>query len=74
MGTVVRGVPQTAERRLPQGDTPRVILGCPLAGIDSDEVIDATPEIQEITEKYIGDEAFSNLPRKFKSSISGCGA
>ena len=56
------------------GDTPRVILGCPLAGIAADEVIDATPEIQAITEKYIGDEAFSNLPRKFKSSISGCGA
>src|SRR5246127_442021 len=54
------------------GDTPRVILGCPLAGIAADEVIDATPEIQAITEKYIGDEAFSNLPRKFKSSISGC--
>jgi sulfite reductase (ferredoxin) len=54
------------------GDTPRVILGCPLAGIAADEVIDATPEIRVITEKYIGDEAFSNLPRKFKSSISGC--
>jgi sulfite reductase (ferredoxin) len=56
------------------GDTPRVILGCPLAGIDVDEVIDGTPEIGEIKEKYIGDEAFSNLPRKFKTSISGCAA
>jgi len=55
------------------GDTPRVILGCPLAGVAADEVIDATPEIQAINEKYIGDEAFSNLPRKFKTSISGCG-
>jgi sulfite reductase (ferredoxin) len=56
------------------GDTPRVILGCPLAGIDSAEVIDATPEIAAIAEQYIGDSAFSNLPRKFKSSISGCAA
>ena len=56
------------------GDTPRVILGCPLAGIDKNEVIDATPEIEAVTEQYIGDPAFSNLPRKFKSSISGCGA
>jgi sulfite reductase (ferredoxin) len=56
------------------GDAPRVILGCPLAGIDTDEVIDATPEIQAITERFIGDKAFSNLPRKFKSSISGCSA
>jgi sulfite reductase (ferredoxin) len=54
------------------GDTPRVILGCPLAGIDADELLDATPEISAVTERYVGDPAFSNLPRKFKSSISGC--
>ncbi len=56
------------------GDTPRVILGCPLAGIDAGEIIDATAEIAEIRARYIGDPAFSNLPRKFKSSISGCAA
>jgi sulfite reductase (ferredoxin) len=56
------------------GDTPRVILGCPLAGIDAGEIIDATPEIAAIGREYIGDPAFSNLPRKFKSSISGCAA
>jgi sulfite reductase (ferredoxin) len=56
------------------GDTPRVILGCPLAGLAADEIIDATPEIAAIGEQYIGDSAFSNLPRKFKSSISGCTA
>jgi sulfite reductase (ferredoxin) len=56
------------------GDTPRVIMGCPLAGLDSDELIDATPEIAAIAEAYIGDPELSNLPRKFKSSISGCAA
>ncbi len=56
------------------GDTPRVILGCPLAGIDAGEVIDATPQIQEINERYIGSPEFSNLPRKFKSALSGCTA
>src|SRR5256714_4541570 len=56
------------------GDTPRVILGCPLAGIDADEIVDGTPEIAAIGEQYIGDTAFSNLPRKFKSAISGCPA
>jgi len=56
------------------GDTPRVMLGCPLAGLDAGEIIDATPEIAAIGERYIGDPAFSNLPRKFKSSISGCAA
>jgi sulfite reductase (ferredoxin) len=56
------------------GDTPRVVLGCPLAGLDAAEVIDATPEIAAITDQYIGDPAFSNLPRKFKTSVSGCSA
>ena len=56
------------------GDTPRVIMGCPLAGLDADELIDATPEIAAISDKFIGDPSLSNLPRKFKSSISGCAA
>jgi sulfite reductase (ferredoxin) len=56
------------------GDTPRVILGCPLAGIDDGELIDATPQIEEVQRRYIGDAAFSNLPRKFKSVMSGCPA
>jgi len=56
------------------GDTPRVILGCPLAGIDADEIVDGTPEIAAIGEQYIGDSAFSNLPRKYKSAMSGCAA
>jgi sulfite reductase (ferredoxin) len=54
------------------GDTPRVILGCPLAGIDAAEILDATPEIRETASRYVGDPAFSNLPRKYKSAISGC--
>ncbi len=56
------------------GDTPRVILGCPLAGVTDDEVLDATPEIRAVAERFIGDPSFSNLPRKYKTSISGCGA
>ncbi|MGB7806613.1 MAG: nitrite/sulfite reductase [Actinomycetota bacterium] len=56
------------------GDTPRVILGCPLAGVTTDEVIDATPAIRAVAERYLGDPAFSNLPRKYKTSISGCTA
>lgn len=56
------------------GDTPRIILGCPLAGIDPEEVLDGTPLIQEIYDKYIGDPAYSNLPRKFKTAVSGCPA
>jgi sulfite reductase (ferredoxin) len=54
------------------GDTPRVMLGCPLAGVLAEEVIDATGVIAETVEKYVGDPQFSNLPRKFKTSMSGC--
>ncbi|MGW0518177.1 nitrite/sulfite reductase [Crossiella sp. NPDC003009] len=53
------------------GDSPRVVLGSPVAGISAEEVIDGTPAIQEIVKRYIGDPAYSNLPRKFKSAISG---
>jgi sulfite reductase (ferredoxin) len=53
------------------GDSPRVILGSPVAGIAVDEVIDGTPAIDEIKRRYIGLKEFSNLPRKFKSAISG---
>ncbi len=53
------------------GDCPRVVLGSPLAGIAADELIDPTPAIREITQRYIGDPAYSNLPRKFKSAITG---
>ena len=55
------------------GDTPRVILGCPLAGVAADEVLDATPAIRAVADRYIGTTEFSNLPRKYKTSISGCG-
>jgi len=51
------------------GDTPRVIMGSPVAGVAEAEVLDATEAIQEITERYIGDPAFANLPRKFKTNI-----
>lgn len=53
------------------GDTPRVILGSPVAGIAEDELIDGTPAIDEIHRRIIGNPDFSNLPRKFKSAVSG---
>ncbi|MGA5762665.1 nitrite/sulfite reductase [Nonomuraea bangladeshensis] len=56
------------------GDTPRVILGCPLAGIDVDEVLDASEQIREIQDRVVGNPAYSNLPRKFKTAVSGCPA
>ncbi|MEV5886100.1 nitrite/sulfite reductase [Streptomyces sp. NPDC052020] len=53
------------------GDTPRVIIGSPVAGIAEDEIVDGTPAIDEIHRRVIGNPAYSNLPRKFKTAISG---
>lgn len=53
------------------GDVPRVILGSPVAGIAADEIIDPTPVIREIADRWIGDLEVSNLPRKFKTAITG---
>ncbi len=53
------------------GDCPRVVLGSPLAGESLDEVIDGTPAVNEIVKRYVGKPEYSNLPRKFKTAISG---
>ena len=53
------------------GDTPRVVVGSPVAGVAADEIIDGTPAIFEIVKRYVGDPRYSNLPRKFKTAISG---
>lgn len=52
------------------GDTPRVVLGSAVAGIAAAEVIDATPAIREIVDRYIGSPEFANLPRKYKSAVA----
>ncbi|WP_448625226.1 nitrite/sulfite reductase [Geodermatophilus sp. URMC 64] len=54
------------------GDTPRGMLNCPLAGILEDEVLDASGVLAETVAKYVGDREFSNLPRKWKTAMSGC--
>ncbi len=53
------------------GDVPRVILGSPVAGIAKDEIIDPTPLIHELAARFIGDPELANLPRKFKTAITG---
>lgn len=54
------------------GDVWRNVVGCPLAGVDGHELIDSQPLIDELEERFVGDRRFSNLPRKFKVSVSGC--
>ncbi|GAC1334507.1 MAG: sulfite reductase SirA [Candidatus Dormibacteria bacterium] len=54
------------------GDTPRTMLGCPTAGVDAGEYIDATPYLRAVSARLTGTKEFSNLPRKYKVSITGC--
>jgi sulfite reductase (ferredoxin) len=54
------------------GDVVRNVTGCPLAGIDGEEIIDASSLALEIDRQLGGNAEFYNLPRKFKISITGC--
>ncbi|RAN71821.1 sulfite reductase [Bacillus sp. SRB_336] len=53
------------------GDVPRVILGSPVAGLAKEEIVDPTEFIKELNRRFIGNPEFSNLPRKYKTSITG---
>ena len=53
------------------GDVPRVFLGSPVAGIAADELLDPSDAIAEIARKFLGTDEFANLPRKFKTAITG---
>ena len=60
------------EHRQSGMDNIRNVTGCPLAGLDPDEVLDAAPIVRALQDAIVGQRAFSNLPRKFNTSISGC--
>jgi ferredoxin-nitrite reductase len=53
------------------GDCPRTIVGNPLAGIDKDELIDTIDIVEQVNDFFLMNRDFSNLPRKYKMSISG---
>ena len=54
------------------GDVVRNVTGCPVAGVDADEICDASPLVLEASRLLAGNAEFYNLPRKFKISIAGC--
>jgi sulfite reductase (ferredoxin) len=54
------------------GDVVRNVTGCPVAGVDADEIVDASPLVIEASQLLAGNADFYNLPRKFKISIAGC--
>jgi sulfite reductase beta subunit-like hemoprotein len=56
------------------GDVVRNITGCPVAGIDRDELFDATGVISEAAAFFYGNREYSDLPRKHKITIAACPA
>jgi len=54
------------------GDVMRNVTGCPLAGLDHHELIDASPLAVEIAHHLTANPEFYNLPRKFKITATGC--
>ncbi len=50
----------------------RNIVGCPVAGVDRYELIDASPILRKVSNFFTGKKEYLDLPRKFKMSISGC--
>jgi sulfite reductase (ferredoxin) len=56
------------------GDVTRNVTGCPLAGVDAEELVDASPLVLEATRLLNGNPDFYNLPRKYKVTITGCRA
>jgi sulfite reductase (ferredoxin) len=54
------------------GDVVRNVTGCPLAGLDAHEVLDASPLAVEAAHYLTANPEFYNLPRKFKICITGC--
>ncbi len=54
------------------GDITRNVVGCPVAGVDKDELFDASPVAQAVNDLFLGNLVYANLPRKYKFGISGC--
>jgi sulfite reductase beta subunit-like hemoprotein len=54
------------------GDITRNIAGCPVSGLDPDEIYDCREIIHSITDYFRGNKEFSDLPRKYKMTIGGC--
>lgn len=53
-------------------DNVRNIMGCPVAGLHPNEVLDASPVVKAFTDHVLGNREFTNLPRKFNVAITGC--
>ena len=53
-------------------DNVRGIVGCPVAGLTPNELFDASGVVREYNDIFVGNREFTNLPRKFNVTITGC--
>src|SRR5439155_26831131 len=53
-------------------DNVRGNCGCPVSGLTPHELIDAAPVSREFDEILVGNKEFTNLPRTFNVTITGC--
>jgi len=56
-------------------DNVRNINGCPMAGLTSNELFDASEVVRELDRRMVGSDgnsAFTNLPRKLNITVTGC--
>jgi ferredoxin-nitrite reductase len=54
------------------GDITRNVVGCTVAGLAHDQIVDGHATAQALHEHFLGNRLYSNLPRKFKISVTGC--
>ena len=54
------------------GDITRNVVGCTLAGLAHDEVVDGYATSEAIHNYFLDNKLYSNLPRKYKVSVTGC--
>ncbi len=54
------------------GDITRNVVGCTVAGIAHDQIVDGHATAEAIHERMLGNRSYSNLPRKYKVSVTGC--
>ncbi len=76
----IEHVPEIWERLVAAGlitlqtgmDNIRNVIGCPVAGLTPNELFDASSVVQQFTQTVVGNQAYTNLPRKFNVAITGC--
>ena len=54
------------------GDITRNVIGCTVAGIAHNQIADGHATAEAIHRHFLGNRLYSNLPRKYKISVTGC--